>query len=202
MPKVLPLDERRTEYARLRATGLEPREAYGAAGYSLSIGGLKNRLAELEGNPKVIAKIKFFTRVALKHGNLSEKAQVAVKAQQFREAARAPAAERAEILSDENLKPTTKPKPLNETEIEQSLTELHSQAVAVGDLGTARQCLVDLGRNKGMFTPIQKIKFETVDDLSLEDTEALIKRLMAAKEAEAAQVPQNEEEDGTARVVQ
>ena len=77
--------------------------------------------------------------------------------------------------------------------IEQNLTDLHAQAVSVGDLGTARQCLVDLGKEKGMFTPVQKIRFETVDDLNLDDTEALIRKLMAAKEAESTPVVPDEE---------
>ncbi len=186
MRSTVTLKDRDIEYCRLRATGQSPLNAYRGAEFSLQTGSVKANIERKEKNNAIIAKIAEFKRVLLQEGNTTVKSVTKVQ---------------AEEVHREIAKPVHARK-MDEGEIEQSLTDLHSKAVLVGDLGTARQCLVDLGKNKGMFTPIQKIKFETVDDLNIDDTEALIKKLMAAKEAEQQAPPVEEEPEGTAAVVQ
>lgn len=180
------LKDRDIEYCRLRATGQSPLNAWRGAEFSMQTGGLKANIDRKERNPKIIAKIAEFKRVLLQEGNTTIKSVTKVQ---------------AEEVHRELAKPI-KARKMDESEIEQSLTDLHSAAVMAGDLGTARQCLVDLGKNKGMFTPVQKIKFETIEDLNIDDTEALIKKLMAAKEAEQQAPPVEEEPEGTAAIVQ
>ena len=171
------LNEREKEYCRLRASGVEPKQAYGAAGYSLSVGCLPQVLKKKEEKPEIKRCISRIKTGLAKHGDTSPATLVKVEA--------------AEVHKEVMARPSARK--MDKEAIEQNLTDLHAQAVSVGDLGTARQCLVDLGKEKGMFTPVQKIRFETVDDLNLDDTEALIRKLMAAKEAESTPVVPDEE---------
>ena len=48
------LNEREKEYCRLRASGVEPKQAYGAAGYSLSVGCLPQVLKKKEEKPEML----------------------------------------------------------------------------------------------------------------------------------------------------
>ncbi len=180
------MTDRNTEYCRLRANDVLPNAAYAAAGFSLKTGSLSVNLKNKEANPEIIGRIAAFRR---ENGKLREKGAKRRTLDQVE-------AIHKEVMAGIGARKLTK------DQIEESLTALHDMSIKTGDLGTARQCLVDLGKERGMFTPVQKIRFETVEDLNLDDTESLIKKLMAAKEAEAQQAPVEDEPEGNTASVQ
>lgn len=180
------LTDKEREYCRIRGEqNLSPYDAYEKAGYSVKSNNVGARLRDMERQPHIMGEIDRFANRPLR--KLTEPKRPAQEV-----------AEKAKELHKEVMAPK-KAKKMSKDEIEIELSELHVQALAVGDLSTARQCLVDLGKDKGMFTPVQKIRFETIDDLTLEDTDALIARLMAANAATPA-VSQDGEEQPAAVV--
>ncbi len=180
------MTDRNIEYCRLRANDVLPNAAYGAAGFSMKTGSLSQNIKRKEEDGAIIAKIAEFRR--------------AVERKQAK-GAKLRTLEQVEAIHKEVVAGASRRK-LSKDQIEQSLTALHDMAIATGDLGTARQCLVDLGKESGMFTPVQKIRFETVADLNLDDTEALMKKLMSAHAAEQQAIPVEEEPERTEPVVQ
>ncbi len=179
------MTDRNIEYCRLRANGVLQNAAYAAAGFSTKTGSLNVTIRRKEEDPRIISKIAEFKRGIAK---------------QELKGAKLRTQEQVEAIHKEVTAGGTRK--LSKEQIEESLTALHDMSIATGDLGTARQCLVDLGREKGMFTPVQKVRFETAADLNLEDTETLMKKLMAAHAAEQQAIPVEEESAGTEPVVQ
>lgn len=174
------MNDRDIEYCRLRATGQSPMNAYRGAEFSLQTGALKVNIEKKEKKPTIIAKIAEFKSALLKEGNTGTRAMTKVQAD----------AVHKEVMA----RPSARK--MDKGEIEQRLTDLHARAEEVGDLQTARQILVDLGRDKGMFTPVQKIRVEKFEDLTLEEVQTMLRVMMQAKQEEDAVVsePQPSEE--------
>ena len=185
-----PLTDKQIEYCRLRLT-MEPKAAYEAAGYSMKAA-VDFQVKTLEGNRNIQDKIDELAGRPPREWPAEVKPIKEVRRQikQARKIVKS-AVEFAPVVAAEPGAKIRVKKKVNEEEIEQKLWEIHESALAAGDRATARQCLVDLGKNKGMFTPTQKIRVERVEDLSDEQLEAMLKRVAES----AAVLPQPEQED-------
>lgn len=191
---IRPLTDKQIEYCRLRVT-LEPLAAYEAAGYSMKTA-VDWQVKGLEGNRLVQDKIDELAGRPPREWAPEAKPVREVRRQikQARKIVKS-AVEFAPVVGAEPGAKLRVKKKVNEEEIEQKLWEIHESALAAGDRATARQCLVDIGKNKGMFTPTQKIRVERVEDLSDEQLDALQKRLLL--DATAAPPPAEQEDAGT-----
>jgi len=191
------LTEKQIEYCRFRVT-MEPLAAYEAAGYSMKTA-VDWQVKTIEGNPLVRQKINEFA--AASGAPLREWPEEVKPIREVRKDIKKARKIVKEAIEFAQVKPPAAGQPaaqktriakVSKDELKQKLWDLHESAVAAKDWGTARQCLVDLGKDIGMFTPVQKIRVERIEDLSDEDIDALEKRFLSDA---AASIPPVEQED-------
>lgn len=160
------------KYCQLRANGRTPTEAHREAGY-LYTRSAPQVIRDWERDSRFMERIAFYRREAQEIKTARPTIDLAPQLETLQKNIAKLEAEKAAGVPAK-----LRAKDLKKEDISQALLDLALKAETYKDWGTARACYNDLGRELfNMFNPTKTVRIERIEDLTLEQAEAVLQKL-------------------------